>query len=289
MSSMTGPAMGVIGGLISNGNSLPTVDIAPLLQTISKSGEYQRQIINALPDQIKQNLLQYAQSMGAGAAQYKDAIQGLSQSLQAKSAGVYSPTSDAAMAAKNAAKTDIYSTLPGTQNAIRNALAATGGLNRGQAGASLAAPVLQAAQQYGKAANDINTDQLKMGQQAQMQALQTATSMDATMFQNLFGMTKEQATQILTSGNKALSDQLAQLIAQSNTETGQMLGVQGLAANNGYQNAVTRNGQQNAIWTGLADLGVQGLEGAFSGGASAVPGANTAAPSPYADLGYANA
>jgi hypothetical protein len=282
-----GAGMGVIGGLISNGNSLPTVDMSALLNTINSAGQYQRQLINSLPDNIKQNLLQYTQQMGAGAAQYKDAIQGLTDGMQTKAASIYGPNSEAAVAAKDQSKKDIYSTLPGTQNAIRNALAATGGLGRGSAATALAAPSIQAAQDYARSAGTINADQAKMGQQAQQQALQTATSMDAAMFQNMFGMSKEQATQILQSGNQTLRDQLAQLISQSQGQTGQILSAQGLQATNGYQNAVTRNGQQDAIWTGLANMGINGAQGYAQSGAqgSPVAAASTAA-SPYADLNY---
>lgn len=261
----------VVGGLINSGRSLPTVDIRPLLDTINKAGVYQRQIINNLPIEVRKQLSEYAGSLGEAGGQYKDAIQALSAGLQDKAGSIYGPDSEAAKSAMMAAKKETYSTVPGTQNAIRNALAATGGLSRGHAGSSLAQPYMQAATDYSKAASGIAADQAKMGQQAQMQALQSATSMDATMFQNLFGMTKEQATQILSSGNAALSDQLAALINQSNKQTDQTLSAQGIAVNNGYQNAVTRNSQQNAITQGLVNTGFDAIQNFMMPGSGGMP------------------
>lgn len=280
---------GVVSGLINSGRDLPTVDIQGLLNTINSSGQYQQQLINSMPDQIKQQLMQYSQSLGAGADKYKAAIQGLTQSLQGKSAQLYGPNSDAAVAAKTSAKENIYSTLPGTQNAIRNALAATGGLNRGQASASLAQPYMQAAQQYGQQAGQIDATQTAQSQQAQQKALELATSMDASMFQNLFGMTKDQAAQILTTGTQALREQLAQLLNQSNTQTNQILGAEGVSVNNAYQNAVTRNSQQGAITSGLVGMGIDAVTGLPLGAPGMAPtGAGpSSSAGPYADLQYA--
>lgn len=261
----------IVSGLIANGNSLPTVNIRPLLDTINNAGTYQRQIINDMPSAVRKQLMEYAASMGEGGAQYQGAIQALSQGLQDKAGQIYGPNSEAAKAAMLASKKEIYSTLPGTQNAIRNALAATGGLSRGNAGAALAQPYMQAAQQYGQAATNIAADQASKGQAIQQQALMTATQMDAAMFQNMFGMSKEQATQILTSGNAALSEQLAALIAQSNNQTNQTLSAQGIAVNNGYQNAVTRNAQQNAIWSGLSNMAIDGAMNLAMPGAGSAP------------------
>jgi hypothetical protein len=261
---MGGNIAGIVTGLLSKGG--PSLDLKALYQTIQGAGQYQRGIINALPEGIKKNLAEYEQSLNTAGADYKSNTQGQLQDYLQKISGIYGPNSEAANAQKTAVRGDIYSTVPGTQNAIRNVMAAQGGLGRGQASAALAAPYTQAAQQYGSAAAGIDATQSQAGQQAMQQALNTVNTMEANMFQQLFGMSKEQATQILSSGNAALSDQLSQLINQSNNETNQVLGVQGLEANNKYQNDVAATALHNGIIGNAVNLGVNGAQAAFTGG-----------------------
>jgi hypothetical protein len=92
--------------------------------------------------------------------------------------------------------------------------------------------------------------------------------MDANLFQTQFGMSQQQAQQILTTGNDALKQQLAQLIQQSQTQTNQTLGVQGVAATNAFNNAQQQSANQNAIYTGLGNLAVNGAADYFTGGAA---------------------
>ncbi len=285
---------GIITGLLSKGG--PSIDLSALYQTIQGAGQYQKQIINALPAEIRQNLETYAKSQNAAGDAYKTGVTGTGADYLQKVAGLYGPNSEAAQAQNTANRQQIYSTVPGTQNAIRNALAATGGLGRGNAATALASPYINAAQQYGQASADVNAKQTQMGQQATQQALATVASMDDAMFTNLFGMSKEQAQQILTSGNQALQTQLSQLINQSNTETNQMLGVQGLAANNKYQNDVADTAKYNSMIGNGVNLGLQGLSmlmpggGASSifGGMSGLPAGADVSSSAYMDNAAAN-
>lgn len=288
-----GAAGGVLAGLIGSGQGESTIDMGQLLATIQGAGQYQQQIINQLPANVQAQLQQYIQQTNAAGAAYQGNVQQQGANYQAQAGQIYGPNSDAANAEKNADKTATYSTVPGTQDAIRNALAATGGLERGQAGVALAQPYVQAAQTYAGQAAGVNAKQTASGQNAQMQALTTVNSMDTTMFQNLFGMSKEQAQQILTSGNQALQTQLADLINQSNTQTSQTLGAQGIQAQNGYQNALQQAGNQNAIYNGLATGGLDmaaSLPGTTGGGAGStgLP-AGADVTSPYYQMNsYAN-
>src|SRR4029077_19544304 len=207
--------------------------------------------------------------------EYKGQVQGQGADYLSKVQGLYGPESPAAQAANIANRQQIYSTVPGTQNAIRNALAATGGLERGNAGIALAQPYINAAQQYGQAAAGTTATQTAAAQGATQQALQTVNTMDTNMLQQLFGMSKEQATQILQTGNQALKDQLAQLINQSQGETNQTLGVQGIQAQNAYQNALQQQANQGAVWNGLGNLAVEGAAmyagGPAAGGMTGLP------------------
>lgn len=279
-----GAGAGVIGGLIGSGQDLPTIDIGALLATIQSAGQYQQQIINSLPLAVQQQLQEYVKNNAAAGADYKAGVTGAGNDLLAKTSALYGPNSDAAVAEKLANKTDIYSTLPGTQEAIKSALASSGGLSRGHAGTAIAAPAIQAATDYSKSAMATNAAQTKAGQGATQQALQTVASMNDQMFTQLFGMSKAQAQQILTSGTQALQLQLTELINSSNSMTQATLGAEGLAANNGYQNAVTRNAQQDQIWNGLTGLGLQGIQaglGALGTGGNGLPAGSDVTSSGY--------
>lgn len=258
---------GIVTGLLSKGG--PSIDLSALYNTIQNAGQYQQQIINALPADIQKNLATYAQSQNKAGATYQNNTQTQLNDYLGKITGLYGPNSAAAQAQKAANTQSIYSTVPGTQNAIRNALAATGGLQRGAAGTALAQPYVAAAQANSQANANVNAAQTAAGQQATQQALSTVNSMEASMFQQLFGMSKEQATQILTSGNQALQTQLSDLINQSNNQTNQTLGVEGIQANNNYQNAVADTANTNGIIANGVNLGINGLSsmyGNFGGG-----------------------
>lgn len=265
-----GGLSGIAAGLIGSAQGEPSIDLSQLLSTIQNAGQYQQSIINALPPQIQQNLAKYAASLkGAGSAFQGNVNQQL-QDYYSKISGLYGPNSEAANAANVANKQNIYSTVPGTADAVRNALAATGGLNRGNAATALASPYINAARQYSQATAGVTAQQTAAAQQAKQQALNVINSMEAGVFQQLFGMSKEQATTILNSSNLALQNQLTQLINQSQNQENLTLGVQGIGAQQGYQNALQQYGNQNAIYTGLAGLGINGLSNFMAPGAGGI-------------------
>jgi hypothetical protein len=259
---------GIAAGLIGSAQGEKSIDLSQLLNTIAQAGQYQKSIINALPPQIMQRLQQYAQSLQGVGQQYQGNIENQLQKYQTGISGIYGPNSEAAIAANAANLRNIYSQVPGTENAVRNALAATGGLQRGNAGVALAQPYVQAANQYGQAAAGVTAQQTAAQQQAKERALGIVNSMEAGVFQQLFGMSKEQAATILQTGNTALQNQLSQLLLQSQQQTQETLGIQGIQAQNAYQNALQQQGYQSAIYNGLADVGI----GAATGGAGYGPG-----------------
>lgn len=282
---------GVISATINGKRGIPKPDLTALFKTIKDSGEKQRDLIKLLPEQLKPLYDQYiasnkdtANALDAGTAEIGD-------TLLKRTEANYGP--EVARATLDAVKGDIYAELPGQQNAIRQALAASGGFDRGSAGKALAAPVLQAAQKYASASANIHADQLKAKQGATQQAINTVSSLDAQTLQEKFGMSKEQAMTILTSNRSDLKDQLADLINQNTTETNQTLEVQGAQANNDFQQQLAKLARKNAETNAWVNLGVDGAESAagFMSGINAPTGApagyspNVAA-NQYASLGY---
>ena len=260
----------------------PTPDLTALFDTIAKSGQNERSLINQLPDSLKPLYDQYKTSLGTAGTTLQTTTQGIGQTLQDKTAALYGPTSPAVTATLAALKQQDYSTQPGTLEALKSQLAATGGLSRGGAATALTKAVLAPAAQYSQQAANVTGAQLTAQQQAQQAAINKVAAMDDQTAQAMFGMSKEEATNILTSGRQDLQQQLIQLINQSNIQTNQTLNAEGIQTNAGYQNAVANNAQQQAIVNGLVNTGAGVVNALAAPGtpatASGYPGMNTTSP-----------
>lgn len=261
--ALTGAIAGVAKGLLTGGG-VSAPDLSALFRTIDTAGENQRDMINALPAELKKQYDEYKASNEAAASALQSGTAALGEKYKAETAALYDPNAPAVKAALDAAKTSIYADLPAQQNAIRQALAATGGFNRGTASKQLAAPVIQAGQQYGQQVANVTAQQLQQKQQAQQSALSTILSMDQNTLQSLFGMSKEQALQIMQSNRDDLKDQLADLVNQSVTQTQQKLGVQGAQIQNQYQADIAKKAQKDAMTGAWVDLGAEGISQGLS-------------------------
>lgn len=264
---LAGSIGGVVSGILNSGG-VDAPDLTALFKTIQSAGANQRNLINQLPESLKPLYDKYIASTTGASDTLGAGSTGVTSALKKDTADIYN--GDAAKASEAAAKTAIYANLPGQQNAIRQALAATGGFDRGTAGKQLAAPVLQAGQAV--AQNVLNTEaqQLQAKQGATQQAINTIAAMDQTTLMAQFGMSKEQATQILQGNRQDLKDQLTDLINQSNNETNQTLGVQGANITNQYNKSVADKAQKDAFNNSLVNLGVDVASGGSSGFMSAL-------------------
>lgn len=271
---------GVISGVLNKGG-VSAPDLTALFNTIKNAGENQKDMINALPAEIKPLYDQYIASTNAAGTALQTGTTGVTQGLLDKTSANYGP--EVAKAEEDAAKTAIYANLPGQQAAIREALAATGGFDRGTASKQLAAPVLQAGQAVSQNVANVEAQQLQAKQAATQQAINTVASMDEATLNNIFGMSKEQATAILQGNRQDLKDQLTSLVNQSVNQTNQTLGVQGADITNKYNQAVAQKAQQDAFNNSLVNLGTSAansLPGFLSG--MGIPDSTGYAPPSYA-------
>lgn len=269
----------VISGLINSGRSLPTVDMGAILNTIQQNRQTNTSLINELPESLKPLYEQYAASLQGAGNQLRTDTNNIGQNLLDQTTALYDPNSAAVQATLAALKQQDYSTLPGTLNALRSQLAATGGLARGGASRAITEAVLAPAAQYSQQAANTQANQLNLQQTNVQAALNKIAQMDDQTSQNIFGMSKEQAANILQFGRQDLQNQLADLINTNNSAAAATEGAYGVSANNAYQNAVTRNAQQEAIVNGLVNTGANVADSMFSG-SSAAPAYN----GDYADL-----
>jgi hypothetical protein len=99
-----GGISGIISGLVGSGQGENTIDMSALLATIQNAGQYQQQIINALPAQIQQNLQTYAASQGKSLGTLQGQVGAQTQAYSQGMNSIYGPNSDAANAEKLADK-----------------------------------------------------------------------------------------------------------------------------------------------------------------------------------------
>lgn len=258
---------GVIGSLLGKG-PVSAPDLTALFQTIDNAGENQRSLINALPAELQQQYAAYKSSNAAAGTDLKTGTEALGNALKTETAANYDPNAPAVRASEDAAKTAIYANLPGQQAAIRQALAASGGFDRGTASKQLAAPVLQAGQQFSQQVANISAGQLKQKQDATQSAINTVNTMNDQVLTQLFGMSKDQALQILNGNRQDLKDQLSSLINQSNNQTNQKLGVEGADITNKYNQSVAQNAKDNSdinAWVNLGANAIGAAPGFLSG------------------------
>lgn len=273
-------AAGVVSGILNKGG-VGAPDLSAIFDTIRKAGTNQRQLINALPEQLKPLYDQYVASNAAAGTALKTGMTDIGKTLEAKTAANYGP--EVAKASEDAAKTAIYANLPGQQAAIRQALAATGGFDRGTASKQLAAPVLQAGQAVAQNVMNVEAQQLQAKQQATQNAINAVARLDESTMNSLFGMSKDQASAILTGNRQDLKDQLSSLINQSQGETAQITGVQGADINNKYNEAVANKAQKDAMnkaWVNLGTNVIGSAPGFLSG--MGIPESTGYAPPSYA-------
>lgn len=275
----------VISSAINASRDLPTTDLSALYDTINKAGTKKAELINGLPANLKAEYEKYSKSLNTAGTQFSDTIKDVGQTLLDKTTALYDPNSAAVQATLAALKQQDYSTLPGTLTALKAQLAGSGGLSTGGAGRAITQAVLAPASQYSQQAANVVGQQLTAQQTAIQGALNKIASMDESAAQQLLGMSKEQASQILQYGREDLKSQLTALIDNIDTQTNQTMGVQGFAANEAQQNALTRLQQKSDLTNQGVDAVVNGLVNVATMGAGGGAGAGLPAG---ADVGSAS-
>lgn len=269
---------GVVSGILNKGHKVSAPDLTAIFKTIDDAGVYQKDLINKLPGNIQKLYEEYKTSNAGNLEALKTGTADLEDKYRREISDIYDPNAPAVKAANDAAKMAIYADLPGQQDAIRQALAATGGFDRGTAGKQLSAPILQAASKYAQSVAGTSAQQLQMKQQMQQKAAETIRAMDDATLQTVFGMNKEQALTIMNSSRNDLKDQLTDLVNQSVRQSQQKAQVQGADITNKYNAAVADKASKDALNNAWVNLGTniidQGgaLIGDFMGSAGKLGG-----------------
>ena len=290
--SAAGPWGAVVGGLLGAGagalnasQSQPTPDLTAIFQQIAASGQAEQNLINQLPVELQPLYAQYKASQAQAGTQLQGATTQIGQNLLGQTQNLYGPTSPAVQATLAALKQQDYSTQPGTMNTLKANLAATGGLSRGGAANAITKATLAPAAQYSQQAATVTGNQLNTQQQNVQAAMNKIAAMDDATANSLFGMSKDQAQQILTGGRTDLQNQLSLMINNISTQTTQGLNAQGIQTTANYNNALLQNQGQAAIVNGLANTAGAGLSAALASPGTPATDTSSQVGGGNADLG----
>jgi hypothetical protein len=284
----------IIADMANSDRPLGTTDLSALYSQIDQSEEYQQYLIDQLPEELKKGYATYQDSLGKAGQNLQATNEGIGQKLLEGTKSLYGPNSDTVQATLAGLKTQDYSTLPGTLTNLKAQLAATGGLDRGGASKAIAQAVQAPASTYAQQAQTVMSQQLQAQQENTQAALNKVAAIDEATAQQLFGMSKQEATTILEYGRSDLKDQLTSLINANTNTTNAKLGLAGYSANQAYQNATTRNSQlaqtTNDIAGGIGGL-LSGLtaSGTTDSSGSGVPADADVGSSSYYKNALANA
>jgi hypothetical protein len=263
----------LLGGLFGSTPSAP--DYSGLIQQAQNNYQQQAQLAQGLPGQIAALFPAYQQGQNAAGTAYQNAMNQAQNQLVQNTSQLYNPNGPAVQAAEAANQQQAYSNVNSSQNAVRQALAATGGFQRGNAGVQLAQPVLQAANTAALGGQQIQAQNLARGQGAMQNALQTVAQMSDQQAQQIFGMSANQAATILQYGTQAQQQSLADLLQAGSNENSQILGAMNAQNQANYSQSAAQAQLQNQMLAGLGNLG-GGLaagfgQGGSSGGGFAMP------------------
>lgn len=259
-----GLAAGGLVGSIFGKKKAPTYDVARINELTNQGGQEQRNVIGQIRPET-QKLLDTFKTSATGA-------QDKATSARAAERDRYLAETDPVTSHLLQAQTDqlkrtTFGAIPEAQQATREALAASGGLNRGVSAESLAQVPLQAAQQFSEGAAGLQQESLKNRQQV-LANLHSAES--ASIAQNL-GIDQDTYNTILNTGDAALMNELNGLIEESKRRTEGLVGAEQFRQTGNVAAASAENANQQAIYQSLAGVGGN-LMGAGTGGLPAGAG-----------------
>src|SRR5579864_5515425 len=147
--------LGVAGSLLG-GNSASPPDISGLLNTINQGATRQTQIASTLPGQLAPLSSQYQTGINSAISSANDARNASAKNFltQLGQNQTLAGTDLTKLLTQQA-----YQNVPGSENAAREAAAASGGLQRGAAAELMAQPSLAAAQTVSTGQQQLNLQQ----------------------------------------------------------------------------------------------------------------------------------
>ncbi len=249
-----GGAVGLAASLLAPKRKINTPNLTPLINTANQGADKQVQLAQGLTSSLAPVNAQYKTDAMANSAGLKTDVAGLGKAYidaQTKNAG------DAATLASNTLKQNVLTAQPDIQRSLRESLSASGGLDRGAAPAAFARAGEAAANQIGQGEAAIQTEKLKAVNDAtqkvfgaNVDAVTTATGMDASTIQTL-----------LNSGRQDLINEAQSIMQAERDRTSNLLGIQQNGNTQQLASETAGAAGENSLIQALLQSGGQALGG----------------------------
>lgn len=173
-------------------------------------------------------------------------------------------TSDQVKARQGQAQELAFRNLPAAQQAIRENLAATGGLNRGVAVRALQQPVLQASQQAADESFNIQSEADQANIARREQALGTLFNTEQGAALTKLGIDKDTARTLMETGRSDVLNRALQLTNIEGQRTQGLLDIETLAQQQSAAQDAAKRGRLGQVLSTVGGLGGAAL-GSFGG------------------------
>lgn len=246
-----------LAGAFGKRKKLAPIDVTPLAQTIKAGAARQRQgvlrlrpSLQPLTSQLKTGTEQAVQEAGeAGRTSSAKFLEDIGQ--------LYSP--EATRNTANLYSQRVLEQQPTIEQARRESLAATGGLNRGAASRSATQAASDLATTLSRGQQDIALQGEQDRQQALAAAKEKAFNLDQNFIQQKLGIDRDTLGTIFSTGREDLIREALDLLNINTNETQQMLDLQKFGINQNYAGSVAGAQGHNELLNTLLQGGLQGL------------------------------
>ena len=258
-----GLAAGGLAGSIFGRKKRPSFDVTRINQLIEQGGEEQRRAIGTLRPETDKQLGQFRTDTEAAQARATGAQEASRNRLLQDLDPV---TSRLLQSQTDQLKRTTFGQIPEAQRAVREALAASGGLDRGVAAEELARVPIEAARQFGEGAASLQQESLRTTQDA----LQNLQSQESQLIAKNLGIDQDTYNTILSTGNQALINELNALIDESKRRTEGLIGAEQFRQSGNVAAAAADNADRQALFSSLTNLGGQLIGGGLPVGVEEV-------------------
>lgn len=257
-------AAGGLAGSIFGRKKKGSFDVSRINALLEAGGEQQRRLISELRPETEKQLTQFRTDVEgaqqrAGTAQEASRNRLLSELDPVTSRLLQSQTDQL--------KRTTFGQIPEAQQAAREALAATGGLQRGVSAESLARIPIETARTFGEGAANLQQESLR----TQQEALQNLQSQESQLVAKNLGIDEQTYNTILNTGNAALINELNALVDESRRRTEGLVGAEQFRQTGNLAAASADEANRQAIFQSLTGLGGQLIGAGLPVGVEKVP------------------
>lgn len=243
-----GLAAGGLAGSIFGRKKIPSYDVSQIENLIRTGGQEQREQIGRLRGETNTLTGQFGADVDKAQAANKTAR----EAERSRYLSEVDPISSRLLQSQtDQLKRTTFGAIPETTQAVREALAASGGLNRGVSAESLAKVPLTAAQQFAEGSAGLQQTALKN----QQDVLANLHSEESQAIAKDLGIDEDTYRTILNTGNEALINELNGLVDESKRRTEGLVNAEQFRQSGNVASAAADEANRQAIYGSLTNLG----------------------------------